>query len=138
MELTGSVPAAPALAAAYEVIRQPLGEILPRLSATLGTLVPHLAAAELSTNCAHSPFKTYGDSGSPAGRITAAELHPLVASVPAGSPGRARPASPGPSTRCSRWSVTRRREGRCWYSCGARTASSPRPTPPSYRPCGTW
>ncbi|MER5466354.1 LuxR C-terminal-related transcriptional regulator [Streptomyces sp. NPDC002668] len=86
MELTGSVPAAPALAAAYEVIRQPLGEILPRLSATLGTLVPHLAAAELSTNCAHSPFKTYGDSGSPAGRITAAELHPLVASVPAGQP----------------------------------------------------
>ncbi|MEU9013852.1 LuxR C-terminal-related transcriptional regulator [Streptomyces sp. NPDC048479] len=86
MELTGSVPAAPALAAAYEVIRQPLGQILPRLSAILGTIVPHLAAAELSTNCAHSPFKTYGDSGSPAGRITAAELHPLVASVPAGQP----------------------------------------------------
>ncbi|WP_327325237.1 helix-turn-helix transcriptional regulator [Streptomyces sp. NBC_01210] len=86
MELTGSVPAAPALAAAYEVIRQPLGQILPRLSAILGTIVPHPAAAELSTNCAHSPFKTYGDSGSPAGRITAAELHPLVASVPAGQP----------------------------------------------------
>ncbi|MFI2352234.1 LuxR C-terminal-related transcriptional regulator [Streptomyces sp. NPDC019443] len=86
MELTGSTPAGPVLAAAYEVIRQPLGGILPRLSATLHGLVPHLAAAELSTHCAHSPFKTHGDSGSPAGRITAAELHPLVAHVPAGQP----------------------------------------------------
>lgn len=85
MELTGSVPAAPALAAAYEVIRQPLGEVLPRLSATLDGLVPHLAAAELSTHCAHSPFKAYGE-GALAGRITAADLHPLVDSVPAGQP----------------------------------------------------
>ncbi|MBT2393173.1 helix-turn-helix transcriptional regulator [Streptomyces sp. ISL-1] len=85
MELTGSVPAASALAAAHEVIRQPLGQILPRLSATLDRLIPHLAAAELSTHCAHSPFKTYGE-GSLAGRITTADLHPLVASVPAGQP----------------------------------------------------
>ncbi|MET7618427.1 LuxR C-terminal-related transcriptional regulator [Streptomyces sp. NPDC005408] len=85
MELTGSVPAASALAAAYEVIRQPLGGILPRLSATLNGLVPHLAATELSTHCAHSPFKTYGEQ-TLTGRITAAELHPLVASVPAGQP----------------------------------------------------
>ncbi|WP_323180856.1 LuxR C-terminal-related transcriptional regulator [Streptomyces sp. NBC_01142] len=86
MELTGTAPAAPALAVAYDVIRQPLGEILPRLSTALDGLVPHLAAAELSTHCAHSPFKAYGDRGSVAGRITAAEMHPLAASVPAGQP----------------------------------------------------
>ncbi|MFI1394056.1 LuxR C-terminal-related transcriptional regulator [Streptomyces sp. NPDC020681] len=85
MELTGSAPVVPALAAAYEVIRQPLGKILPKLSETVDTLVPHVAAAELSTHCAHSPFKTYGDSAL-AGRITVPELHPLVASVPAGRP----------------------------------------------------
>ncbi|TQK52766.1 regulatory LuxR family protein [Streptomyces sp. SLBN-118] len=85
MELTGSENAGSALAAAYEVIRQPLGAILPRLSATLNGLVPHLAVAELSTHCAHSPFKTYGEHA-PAGRITAAELDPLAASVPAGQP----------------------------------------------------
>jgi DNA-binding CsgD family transcriptional regulator len=85
MELTGSASVAPALAAAHEVIRQPLGQILPRLSATLQKLVPHRAAAELSTNCAHSPFKAYGDQAL-AGRITLAELHPLAATVSAGRP----------------------------------------------------
>ncbi len=88
MELTGS---APALAAAHEVIRQPLGEILPRLSRVLNGLVPHLAAAELSTHCAHSPFKTSGDSAL-AEAITLAEMHPLIASAAAGKPwqGKAR------------------------------------------------
>lgn len=81
MELTGSVPA---LTAAYEVIRQPLGEILPRLSAVLAELVPHRAAAELSTHCAHSPFKTYGDAEL-SGRLSTAHLAPLLAS---GIPGR--------------------------------------------------
>ncbi|MGW1373256.1 helix-turn-helix transcriptional regulator [Streptomyces sp. NPDC002446] len=83
MELTatGSVPA---LTAAYEVIRQPLGEILPRLSAVLAELVPHRAAAELSTHCAHSPFKTYGDPEI-TGRLSTADLAPLLAS---GTPGR--------------------------------------------------
>ncbi|WP_405412186.1 LuxR C-terminal-related transcriptional regulator [Streptomyces decoyicus] len=81
MELTGSVPA---LTAAYEVIRQPLGEILPRLSAVLAELVPHRAAAELSTHCAHSPFKTYGDAEL-TGRLSTADLAPLLAS---GTPGR--------------------------------------------------
>ncbi|MFG2827455.1 LuxR C-terminal-related transcriptional regulator [Streptomyces sp. NPDC048434] len=81
MELTGSVPA---LTAAYEVIRQPLGEILPRLSAVLTELVPHRAAAELSTHCAHSPFKTYGDAEL-TGRLSTAHLAPLLAS---GIPGR--------------------------------------------------
>lgn len=85
MELTGSASAVPALAAAYDVVRQPLGQILPRLSRALGGVVPHVAAAELSTHCAHSPFKTAGDSAQ-AGRITVAELHPLAASVTAGEP----------------------------------------------------
>ncbi|MEW1750753.1 LuxR C-terminal-related transcriptional regulator [Streptomyces angustmyceticus] len=76
MELTGSVPA---LTAAYEVIRQPLGEILPRLSAVLAGSVPHRAVAELSTHCAHSPFKTYGDAEL-TGRLSTAHLAPLLAS----------------------------------------------------------
>ncbi|MEU7431154.1 LuxR C-terminal-related transcriptional regulator [Streptomyces sioyaensis] len=81
MQLTGSVPA---LSAAYEVIRQPLGEILPRLSAVLAELVPHRAAAELSTHCAHSPFKTFGDAEI-TDRLSTADLAPLLAS---GVPGR--------------------------------------------------
>ncbi|MEU9126361.1 LuxR C-terminal-related transcriptional regulator [Streptomyces sp. NPDC048506] len=83
MELTAP-GAVTALTAAHEVIRQPLGEILPRLSAVLAELVPHRAAAELSTHCAHSPFKTAGDPEI-TGRISTADLAPLLAS---GVPGR--------------------------------------------------
>lgn len=83
MELTGA-GSVPALTAAFEVIRQPLGEILPRLSTVLAELVPHRAAAELSTHCAHSPFKTYGDPEI-TGRLSTADLAPLLAS---GIPGR--------------------------------------------------
>ncbi|MFH9243943.1 LuxR C-terminal-related transcriptional regulator [Streptomyces lydicus] len=83
MELTGP-GAVPALTAAYEVIRQPLGEILPRLSAVLAELVPHRAAAELSTHCVHSPFKTYGDREI-IDRLSTADMAPLLAS---GVPGR--------------------------------------------------
>ncbi|MFH8681001.1 LuxR C-terminal-related transcriptional regulator [Streptomyces lydicus] len=83
MELTGP-GAVPALTAAHEVIRQPLGEILPRLSAVLAELVPHRAAAELSTHCAHSPFKTCGDPEI-TDRLSTADLAPLLAS---GVPGR--------------------------------------------------
>ncbi|MGW2562621.1 LuxR C-terminal-related transcriptional regulator [Streptomyces sp. NPDC001514] len=82
MDLTGPVPA---LTAAYDVIRQPLGEILPRLSAVLAELVPHRAAAELSTHCAHSPFKTYGEPEI-ADRMTTADLAPLLSSGIAGRP----------------------------------------------------
>ncbi|GGU75843.1 helix-turn-helix transcriptional regulator [Streptomyces albospinus] len=81
MELTGPLPA---LTAAHEVIRAPLGEILPRLSGVLAGLVPHHAAAELSTHCAHSPFKTSGDPEI-TGRLSTADLTPLLAS---GVPGR--------------------------------------------------
>ncbi|MGG2465025.1 LuxR C-terminal-related transcriptional regulator [Streptomyces sp. RGM 3693] len=81
MELTGPVPA---LSAAYEVIRTPLGQILPRLSAILADLVPHRAAAELTTHCAHTPFKTHGDPALTR-RLTAADLAPLLDS---GDPGR--------------------------------------------------
>lgn len=71
-----------ALTTAYEVVRQPLGHVLPRLSAALAEPVPHRAAAELSTHCAHSPLKTHGDLGP---RVTDADLAPLLAS---GVPGR--------------------------------------------------
>ncbi|MET8228941.1 LuxR C-terminal-related transcriptional regulator [Streptomyces sp. NPDC004082] len=82
MELSGSVPA---LTAAYDVIRQPLGRILPRLSSVLAEAVPHRAAAELSTHCAHSPFKTHGDEDVVA-RLGTADLAPLLDSGVAGRP----------------------------------------------------
>ncbi|MEU7010709.1 LuxR C-terminal-related transcriptional regulator [Streptomyces sp. NPDC046332] len=79
------------LNSAYEIIRQPLGQILPRLSAVLAPLIPHRAAAELATHCAHSPYKTVGESGLP----TAAELTPLLASGTPGSPWQGRTAVGG-------------------------------------------
>ncbi|MFI6105761.1 LuxR C-terminal-related transcriptional regulator [Streptomyces sp. NPDC051310] len=74
-----------ALSAAYDVIRQPLGQILPRLSRVLADVVPHRAVAELSTHCAHSPFKTYGEADI-TDRLTTADLAPLLASGVAGRP----------------------------------------------------
>ncbi|MGW2015456.1 LuxR C-terminal-related transcriptional regulator [Streptomyces sp. NPDC001927] len=76
------------LTTAYEVIRQPLGQILPRLSAALGPLIPHRAAAELATHCAHSPYKSVGEPAH--GLPTAAELTPLLASGTPGQPWQGR------------------------------------------------
>ncbi len=84
MDVMPDSTAVAALTAAYDVIRQPLGAILPRLSEVLAATVPHRAAAELSTHCAHSPLKTHGDPGLTT-RITTADLAPLLAS---GVPGR--------------------------------------------------
>ncbi|WP_236243219.1 LuxR C-terminal-related transcriptional regulator [Streptomyces sp. CC228A] len=84
MDVMPDSTAVAALTAAYDVIRQPLGAILPRLSEVLAATVPHRAAAELSTHCAHSPLKTHGEPGLTA-RITTADLAPLLAS---GVPGR--------------------------------------------------
>ncbi|GAB2889219.1 response regulator transcription factor [Streptomyces deserti] len=71
------------LMAAFEVIRAPLSEALPRLSAALAVPVPHRALADLSANCPYAPFQVYGDSTGEAGSvITTAEvaaLRPLVA-----------------------------------------------------------
>ncbi|MFI5829093.1 hybrid sensor histidine kinase/response regulator transcription factor [Streptomyces sp. NPDC051578] len=83
-----------ALAAGYDVIRQPLGEILPRLSAVLSGLVPHRAAAELSTHCAHSPFKSFGDEVY-ATRISTADMEPLFRAGTAGQPWQGRAAIAG-------------------------------------------
>ncbi|WMX46393.1 LuxR C-terminal-related transcriptional regulator [Streptomyces roseicoloratus] len=80
MELT----ATGALLAAHDIIRQPLGAILPRLSEVLDELIPHRVAVELSTHCAHSPFKRT-DADAPVLPITSAELAPLLAE---GVPGR--------------------------------------------------
>ncbi|MFE3069327.1 LuxR C-terminal-related transcriptional regulator [Streptomyces sp. NPDC059247] len=74
------------LTAAYEIIRQPLGEILPEVSAALAPLIPHVDAAELSTHCAHSPFKTLGGTA----LLTGAELAPLLASGIPGEPWQGR------------------------------------------------
>ncbi|NKI41371.1 LuxR C-terminal-related transcriptional regulator [Streptomyces physcomitrii] len=73
------------LAAATRVLGAPLGETLGRLSAELGALVPHRAAAELSGYCAHSPLKTAGDREL-AARVTGSELGRLAATVPVDRP----------------------------------------------------
>ena len=80
-----------ALVAAYDIVRRPLGTVLPRVSEVLAPLIPHRAAAELSTHCAHSPFKYSGEFGGfdgtdPGGRPTAADLAPLLSSGTAGRP----------------------------------------------------
>ncbi|MFF7991471.1 LuxR C-terminal-related transcriptional regulator [Kitasatospora xanthocidica] len=49
-----------ALARALEVLRAPRPDILPRLSRTLGTLVPHVAVAQLSGVCTFSPTHAHG------------------------------------------------------------------------------
>ncbi|MFE9248534.1 LuxR C-terminal-related transcriptional regulator [Streptomyces sp. NPDC007088] len=85
MGLTGTDTAARTLSAVHDVLRQPLGEILPALSRVLRDLVPHAAAAELATHCAHSPVKTAGDTALTSG-VTAAALGPLLSYVPAGAP----------------------------------------------------
>ncbi|MFE5118494.1 LuxR C-terminal-related transcriptional regulator [Streptomyces sp. NPDC056669] len=66
------------LTAAVDVIRAPLGEILPRLSDALSEAIGHRALAELSGNCPHSPFKTHGHpSGDPGSAITTVEMAAL-------------------------------------------------------------
>ncbi len=49
-----------ALARAVEVLRAPRPDILPRLSRTLATLVPHVAVAQLSGVCTYSPTHAHG------------------------------------------------------------------------------
>ncbi|MFI8456154.1 LuxR C-terminal-related transcriptional regulator [Kitasatospora sp. NPDC085464] len=49
-----------ALARAVEVLRTPRPELLLRLSTMLGTLVPHVAVAQLSGVCTLSPTYAYG------------------------------------------------------------------------------
>ncbi|MEU4067394.1 LuxR C-terminal-related transcriptional regulator [Streptomyces wedmorensis] len=70
------------LTAAYEILRQPLGEILPKVSAALATVVPHVDAAELSTHCAHSPFKAIGGTEG----LATSELEPLLTAGVPGTP----------------------------------------------------
>jgi DNA-binding CsgD family transcriptional regulator len=81
-----SNPAA-ALAAAASVQQEPLGGILPRLSAVLDTLVPHSTAAELTGFCGHSPLKTAGASDVTES-VTSSELSHLAARVAVGAPWR--------------------------------------------------
>ncbi|MGW7615822.1 hypothetical protein ACWGLG_08125 [Streptomyces antimycoticus] len=102
------------LTAAVDVIRAPLGEILPRLSDALSEAIPHRALAELSGNCQHSPFKTHGHPpGDPGSAITTVEMAALAPSARAeGSrQGRARMAGP----RCPFWpcTATPPRRARC-------------------------
>ncbi|WP_202519793.1 response regulator transcription factor [Streptomyces sp. SID1034] len=84
----GARSAAFALARAAELVRGPLNEILPTLSAALAPLVAHTVVAELSGQCAHSPFKVHlphGDAGT-APRIGVADLQALGPRVTPGHP----------------------------------------------------
>ncbi|MEU0522432.1 LuxR C-terminal-related transcriptional regulator [Streptomyces niveus] len=71
--------------APLDVIRAPLIETLPRLSAALAEAIPHRGLADLSANCPYAPFKVHGESpGDPGTAITTAEVHALRPLVPAG------------------------------------------------------
>jgi DNA-binding CsgD family transcriptional regulator len=66
------------LMTAVDVIRAPLGEMLPRLSEAVAETIPHRAVAELS-NCSFAPFKFRGESPGPSATIAdLAALRPLV------------------------------------------------------------
>ncbi|GAA0314361.1 response regulator transcription factor [Streptomyces turgidiscabies] len=81
------------LVTAFEVIRAPLSEALPRLSASLAGPIPHRGLADLSANCPYAPFQVHGDSPGGAGSsITTAEVAALRPLVPTGGSwqGRAR------------------------------------------------
>ncbi|MEU1193986.1 LuxR C-terminal-related transcriptional regulator [Streptomyces sp. NPDC005859] len=72
------------LMAAVELIQAPLSETLLRLSAVLAEAVPHRTIAQLSGNCAYSPFLTHGESpGRPGSIVTAADLAALRPLLPA-------------------------------------------------------
>ncbi|GGU41210.1 helix-turn-helix transcriptional regulator [Lentzea flava] len=72
------------LLTAVEVIRAPLSETLPRLSAAFAGPVPHQALAELSANCSFAPFKVRGVSpGPPGSSVSIADLAALRPLVPA-------------------------------------------------------
>ncbi|MFE5813349.1 LuxR C-terminal-related transcriptional regulator [Streptomyces sp. NPDC056479] len=71
------------LSGAVDVIRAPLSETLPRLSAVLAEVIPHMGAAELASNCSFSPFKTHGASPGRSGSvITTADVAALREHVP--------------------------------------------------------
>ena len=72
------------LQTAVELIRAPLCELLPRLSAAFAGTIPHQALAELSANCSYAPFKVRGESpGAPGSSVTIADLAALRQRVPA-------------------------------------------------------
>ncbi|QKZ16115.1 LuxR C-terminal-related transcriptional regulator [Streptomyces chartreusis] len=75
---------------ATDIIRAPLSEILPRLSAALADSVPHRALAELSGNCAHSPVKIHTAGPHDTWAVTAADLAALTEQARPGRPWQGR------------------------------------------------
>ncbi|MGW2862563.1 LuxR C-terminal-related transcriptional regulator [Streptomyces sp. NPDC001205] len=73
------------LVVAAELVRVPMEEILPVLSEGLAPLVGHTVAADLSPQCAHSPFKTHRQA-EPAPRIAVTDLQALGPRVVPGHP----------------------------------------------------
>ncbi|WP_371664658.1 LuxR C-terminal-related transcriptional regulator [Streptomyces sp. NBC_00280] len=72
------------LLAAVELIQAPLSDTLSRLSAVLTEAIPHRAIAQLTGNCAYSPFLTHGEGPGRAGSVaTAADLVALRPLLPA-------------------------------------------------------
>ncbi|MER5354579.1 LuxR C-terminal-related transcriptional regulator [Kitasatospora sp. NPDC002551] len=88
-----------ALALTAEVLRTPRARLMPRISEVLAGLVPHIALAQLSGICTHTPASASGAEELSA-RITGAELARLAREVTPGRPwqgeavlgGRPRPA----------------------------------------------
>ncbi|MCZ0980091.1 hypothetical protein O1L60_16990 [Streptomyces diastatochromogenes] len=123
------------LTTAYEIIRQPLGEILPKVSAALAPLIPHADAAELSTHCAHSPFKTLGGTE----LMTAAELTPLLAAGVPGEPWQGSATIGGREREVVAVTSHATRRGAVLVLVREDGAAPPtRPRSPWRRRCGTW
>ncbi len=73
------------LSTAAWLVQTPPPEILGRLSELLAESIPHLAAAQLSTQCAGTPLTSVGHEQL-AEEITGADLAPLLGQVTAGQP----------------------------------------------------
>ncbi|MFG2720791.1 LuxR C-terminal-related transcriptional regulator [Streptomyces sp. NPDC048416] len=80
-----TTPAGFALARAAELVSAPMDRILPILSEAVAPLVAHTVAAELSGQCAHSPFKVHGVAGA-APRVAVTDLQALGPLVVPGHP----------------------------------------------------
>ncbi|MER0446508.1 LuxR C-terminal-related transcriptional regulator [Streptomyces sp. Edi4] len=80
-----SAPIAFALGRAAELVRSPMDRILPLLCEAVAPLVAHTVAAELSGQCAHSPFKVHAVTGA-GPRVGVSDLQALGPLVEPGRP----------------------------------------------------
>lgn len=89
MDHPGFADTAATLSTAAWIVQTPPPEILGRLSELLSGSIPHLAAAQLSSQCAGTPLTSLGQERL-AEEITGADVAPLLGQVTAGQPWQGR------------------------------------------------